>query len=193
MCTMDGKGLTMNRGSNRESDENSSFSDGEFFVRGIARFSDLCKDSRVVPSKRILREIGAKQSSLVAWEIEDGSVFIYGIDPETINELELPESDGVLILKQITDDKNRKFEPFEDGEINVIQVKSQGRVGTRNQVLKILKKAGIGENDWLIPQFINNKEEGPGWRIYGVKKENLLFTINKKIKEEKESAVVPSS
>jgi len=165
----------MVRGSKVETNTN-SFSDGDFFPGGVRRFIDLCKDDRIVPSNRILREIGATKSSWVAWKIEDGSVFIYGIDPDKIEEISVSDTDGVLVLQELDVDK---LERCPDGDIHLIQVKSQGRVGTKNQVSEILKKAGISEDDWLIPQFVDNKDEGTGWRLYGLKKQNLIFSLKK--------------
>lgn len=176
----------------KEGIEGNSFSDGEFFVSGVRRFTDLCKDDRVVPSKRILKEIGATESSLVAWKIGDGSIFIYGIDPEKLEELDISEQDGMMILKQIDED-GKESGGINSSDIYIIQVKSQGRVGTRNQISEILKKAGISENDWLIPQFVNNKEDGTGWRLYGLKKENLLFSLNIKEEEGRKNATVSSA
>lgn len=184
----------MARGSKEGIEGNSSFSDGEIFTAGIRRFKDICKaeTGRVVPSKRMLREIGATESSLVGWEVENGSVFIFGLDPDQIkNELKISKKEGMIIAQYV--DELDKLEPCPDGDIHIIQVKSQGRVGTKNQVKEILHKAGIGEDDLLIPMKVDKKVDGRkrfGWRLYGFKKKDFLFFIKKK---EKKNAVVSSS
>jgi len=169
----------MSRGSKRKRDNENSFLDGDIFVSYIRRYEDICKEDRFVPPKKILKELGATESSLVAWRVENHSVFIFGIDPDKIKPLKINEKEGVLILKKI--DEKGYLEACPDGDIYVIQVKSQGRVGTKDQISKILKKAGINEHDLIIPQFINNKKEGLGWRLLSLKEKDFIYQLKKKM------------
>ena len=148
------------------------------FFHEIAPFKKLCKDNRLIPSKTILRGLGATKNSWVAWKVEDDSVFVTGINPDKFTELDIPEHEGMIVLKVI--DEMGNYECNKDGDIYVLQVKSQGRLGTRNQVSEILSKAGIKEDDWIIAEYVDSKTDGMGWRLYGLGQKDLLYMLKKK-------------
>ena len=128
--------------------------------------------------KTILRGLGATKNSWVAWKVEDDSVFVTGINPDKFTELDIPEHEGMIVLKVI--DEMGNYECNKDGDIYVLQVKSQGRLGTRNQVSEILSKAGIKEDDWIIAEYVDSKTDGMGWRLYGLGQKDLLYMLKKK-------------
>ena len=197
----------MDRGPEEEKEvEEVDLSDGEIYK--VCTLKDLCKEDRFSPPKKFLQALGAKRYSIIAYTVKKDSVEVEAIiDPDKREDLKISKKDRILILKYIENNGVKVgIEQIKDRDLHLLRrakeektyglpVKSQGRCGTKNQLLKILEKAGIDEEDFLALQFIVKKDKygkkKGKFRFYRIDRESLIYPIYKD--EERINAALSTS
>jgi len=150
------------------------YKDGDRFPHIMNVGSEITSKDRWCPPKEILEEMGAVKDDWVGWEKRSDNVyFISVVDPDKIKELDIPLDgrQGEEILKELiaTLPEGSKIECD-----HIVQIKSQGRMGARNQLEKILSKLGANEEDWLMFEFVDNNNDGTGWFINLIKNSDIV-------------------
>lgn len=145
------------------------YKNGDRFPHIMSIGNEIIRDDRWCPPKEILREMGADEGDWVAWEKKSNNAyFISVIDPEKIKKLNisLDGQQGNEILKELiaTLPKGAKIECD-----HIVQIKSQGRMGARNQLEKILDRLGAEKEDWIMFEFVDNEDGGCGWFLNLIK------------------------
>ena len=150
------------------------YKDGDRFPHIMNVGSEIISKDRWCPPKEILREMGAVKGDWVGWEKKSDNVyFISVVDPSKIKELDisLNGKQGKEILKELIATLPEGSEIECD---HIVQIKSQGRMGAKNQLEKILSKLGAMNEDWLMFEFVDNDHDGIGWFINLIKNSDII-------------------
>lgn len=167
----------------------SKFDDGDRFPQ-IMNVKDIQKDDRWYPPKDILREMGATQGDLVAWEKKGKyRYFIYVLNPELLKNVSISEKQGDKLLKELI--KNMPDDIPIDGVDHVIQVRSHGRFGSKNKLAQIFREMGAEDEDWVFLEYVDNEDEGCGWYL-SILKNSDIAPERKKVLEVKDNGMASS-
>ena len=162
-----------------DKEEKGKFSDGQ--IHSIIPVEQLCKDQRFIPPKSLLREIGAEQpGDWIAIDLDKNNKTATLTAVPFSKSIDSNSEDAEELLDEIMKDnpeENIEKNGGEEGMRYVIQIKSEGRAGSRKRILQILDKIGAKPKDWVGFIYYNDKVEGIGWRLRVIKANQMKIML----------------
>jgi len=162
----------------------SKFEDGDKYPQ-IMNVSEIFKDDRWYPPKDIFGEMGASDKDLVAWDkcVRFGKkgYCLTVLNPELYRHLDITGKQEKEIYRMLMQNLPKGKTVETD---HVVQVKSQGRFGSKKLLKEIFGDIDLGEKDWVVFEYMDNDADGCGWFIFGVKDIDIHPSKKRFIEEE---------
>lgn len=159
----------------------SKFDDGDRF-QNIMSVKHTKKSDRWYPPKSILREMKATEGDHVVWiKKEDNTGYrISVLSPKLKKYFRISEDQADFLLREIIK-KLPKDKPIKGDHImpisHLTQVKSHGRLGSKNQLTQIFNEIDATDEDFFVLDFfkVDGDEYFPdgGWDLSIVKGKDI--------------------
>ena len=162
----------------------SKFEDGDKYPQ-IMNVDEILKDDRWYPPKDILGEMGASNKDIVAWDkcVRDGKkgYCITVLNPDLYCHLDISGKQEKEIYRMLMQSipKGKTVETD-----HIVQVKSQGRFGSKKLLKEILDGIGLVGKDFLVFEYMDNDKDGCGWFLFGIKDIEIHPSKKRFIEEE---------
>lgn len=162
----------------------SKFEDGDKYPQ-IMNVSEIFKDDRWYPPKGILGEMGASSNDIVAWDkcMKGGKkgYCLTVLNPDLYQHLNISGKQEKEIYRMLMQSipKGKAVETD-----HIVQVKSQGRFGSKKLLKEIFGGIGLGGNDWVVFEYMDNDTDGCGWFLFGIKDSDIHPSKKRFIEEE---------
>lgn len=167
-----------------EKKSQTKFEDGDEYPQ-ITKVSEIVKDDRWCPPKDILGEMGAEDKDLVAWRkcMRDGKkgYCLTVLNPDLYRHLDIKGKHEKEIYRMLMQNipKGKSVESDHIVQIDlsdcdyIVQVKSQGRFGSKKYLKEIFRDIGLSDKDWLSFDYLDNDMDGCGWFLFGIKDSDI--------------------
>ena len=155
-----------------KNDKEIFFENGDKFPQ-IISFEEMIRSDRWCPPKRWLDAIGAEIGDWIVYEKGKDGYLNYVLDPNKLRDLDCDLNNGDDILNALLEKYPEDMEDLVKIKA-ILQVRSQGRLGAKHQLIKLFcGEFGIKKEDWIVFEYIDNDKSGCCWYIYFMKREDI--------------------
>ena len=154
----------------------------------VLQVSDILKEDRWRPGKIIMDNLNAEITNIVAWrEVDEENCELTVLNPELFSHIDITGMQEREIY-QLLIDKIPDIEKSENDHLiqldlkneidrykHFMQVKSQGRVGSKKQYIEMFNDMGLENRDFLFFRVVFGDDEKPiGWNVTFKKYSDIL-------------------
>jgi hypothetical protein len=166
--------------------EKGKFSNGQ--IHSIMPVEHLCKDQRFIPPKSLLREIGAENpGDWIAINLDKknktatlSAAPFRGLENDSFDS---DSRDAEELLDEIIKDNPEEHIEKNGGEEGLryaIEIKSEGRAGSRKRILEIFEKIGAKPKDWVGFIYHKDKDGRVRWHLKVIKANQMKEMLQEK-------------